>query len=231
MPAAFRTWSLLASSLGYLLTAHLALSSRSAALGALAVALLAVLTMTAIRGRFRVLLRVLAALVGVACVVLVARGGSPLPLMLPPVLIPAAVGCMFARTLRPGRTPLIERLARGFHAPIDPPPEIIAYTRTVTWAWVLLLGFMACGNALLIVSLVPGGVLDLLGRAPPWPVSPAFFAWFSSTGTYLLIGGMFIVEFAVRVWRFPDYRFRNPAHFIRQARERMPGILEALRND
>jgi uncharacterized membrane protein len=227
MSAAFRTWSLLVFSLGDLLTAHLALSSRSAALGAVAVALLAVLTVTAIRGRFRLVLRVLVALAGVACVVLVARGGSPLPLMLPPVLIPAAVGWMFARTLLPGHTPLIERLARGFHAPLDPPPEIIVYTRSVTWAWVWLLAAMACTNALLIVN----GVLDLLGRAPPWPASPAFFAWFSSTGTYLLIGGMFIVEFAVRVWCFPDYRFRNPAHFIRQARERVPGILEALRRD
>jgi len=230
MSAALRTWSLLALTLGYLLTAHLALSSRSPVLGALAVALLTVLTMTAIRGRFRVILRMLAALAGAACVVLVARGGSPLPLMLPPVLIPAAVGWMFARTLLPGRTPLIERLARGFHAPIDPPPQIIAYTRTITWAWVWLLFVMAFTNALLIVNLVPGGVLDLAGRQPPWPVAPSVFAWFSSTGTYLLIGGMFIVEFAVRVWRFPDYRFRNPAHFIRQARERGPAILEALRN-
>jgi uncharacterized membrane protein len=230
MSAAFRTWSLLALSLGYLFLAHLALSTRSPALGAAAVALLAGLAMTAIGGRFRILLRMLVALAGLACVVLVARGGSPLPLMLPPVLIPAAIGWMFARTLLPGRTPLIERAARGFHAPLDPPPEIILYTRSLTWAWVWLLALMACANALLIVNLSPGGLLVLLGHEPRWPVPPAFFAWFSSTGTYLLIGGMFIVEFAVRVWLFPDYRFRNPAHFIRQARERGPGIIKALRN-
>jgi uncharacterized membrane protein len=230
MSAAIRTWSLLAFSLGYLLLAHLALSTRSPVLGALAVALLAGLTLTAIRGRFRWLLRVLAGLAGMACIALVARGGSPVPLLLPPLLVPVAVAWMFARTLLPGRTPLVERLARGFHAPLDPPPEIIAYTRTVTWAWVWLLVAMGGINAFLIANLSPGGLLALSGREPRWPVSPVLFAWFSSTGTYLLIGGMLVLEFAVRVWRFPNYRFRNPADFLRQARERVPGIIEALRH-
>ncbi len=91
-------------------------------------------------------------------------------------------------------------------------------------------GLVALINALLIVNLAPGGLLDLAGFAPPWPVSPAAFAWFGNTGTYLLIGGMFVVEFAVRVWRFPNYRFRNPLHFIREARTRMPNIVAALRH-
>jgi hypothetical protein len=61
-------------------------------------------------------------------------------------------------------------------------------------------------------------------------VSPAEFAWFSNSGTYLLIGALFAAEFAIRVWRFPDYRFRNPLHFIREARTRMPNIVAALRD-
>jgi hypothetical protein len=80
------------------------------------------------------------------------------------------------------------------------------------------------------LNLSPGGLLELAGLATPWPVSPAFFVWFSNTGTYLLIGGMFVVEFAVRVWRFPDYRFRNPLRFVREARTRMPNIKAALRD-
>jgi uncharacterized membrane protein len=160
----------------------------------------------------------------------VARGAPPLPLLLPPVLIPALIGWTFARTLLPGRKPLVERVARGFHAPAVPSADILAYARRVTWAWSLLLGGVALINALMIVNLVPGGLLALLGQAPRWPVSAGAFAWFGNTGTYLLIGGMFAAEFAVRLWRFPDYRFRNPLAFIREARTRMPHILAAIRH-
>ena len=82
----------------------------------------------------------------------------------------------------------------------------------------------------MITLLTPGGLLALAGLTPRWPVSPAVFAWFSNTGTYLLIGAMFVVEFAIRVWRFPDYRFRNPLQFAREARTRMPSIMAALRD-
>jgi hypothetical protein len=42
---------------------------------------------------------------------------------------------------------------------------------------------------------------------------------------------MFVAEFALRLWRFPDYRFRNPLAFAREARTRMPNILAALRDE
>jgi hypothetical protein len=41
---------------------------------------------------------------------------------------------------------------------------------------------------------------------------------------------MFVLEFMVRVSLFPDDPFRNPLHFIREARTRMPNIVEALRH-
>jgi uncharacterized membrane protein len=137
---------------------------------------------------------------------------------------------MFGRTLLRGRRPLVERLARGFHAPNIPAPEIIAYARRVNWAWTLLLALVAAFNAWLIANLSPGGLIELAGYAPRWPASPLTVAWFGNSGTYLLIGGMFVVEFGIRVWRFPDYRFRNPLQFAREARARMPNIVAAIRN-
>jgi len=89
---------------------------------------------------------------------------------------------------------------------------------------------VALANAMLAACLSPGGLLELAGMTPPLQVSPATFAWFSNTGTYLLIGGMLVAEFSVRVWRFPDYRFKNPLQFIREARIRMPNIVAALKN-
>jgi len=173
--------------------------------------------------------RVIAAAVGAAIVLAIARGAPPLPLLLPPVLIPAGIGWTFGRTLRRGRTPLVERVARGFHAPAVPSDPILHYARRVTWAWALLLGSIALANLLLITALDPGGLLALAGVTPRWAVSPAAFAWFSNTGTYLLIGALLVVEFSIRIWRFPDYRFRNPLHFMREARTRMPNIVTALR--
>jgi uncharacterized membrane protein len=230
MSPAVRTWLIVALTLGYLGTAHFALIHHSTALGASATALLALLFLASIQGRHRAVLRMAVAAVGATVVILVARGAPPLPLLFPPVLIPASIAFMFGRTLRRGSTPLVERVARGFHAPAMPEPAIIRYAHRVTWAWTLLLGIVATINAVLVVNLVPGGLLDAAGFTPRWPVTPAAFVWFGNTGTYLLIGGMLVAEFSVRVWRFPDYRFKNPLQFIREARIRMPNIVAALKN-
>jgi uncharacterized membrane protein len=230
MSPASRTWLIVALTLGYLATAHFALIHHSTALAATATAILALLFLASIQGRHRAVVRMVVAAIGAAVVILVARGAPPVPLLLPPVLIPASIAFMFGRTLRPGSTPLVERVARGFHAPAVPAPEIIRYAHGVTWAWTLLLGAVAAINAWLIVNLVPGGLLDIAGFTPRWPTTPDAFVWFGNTGTYLLIGGMLVAEFSVRVWRFPDYRFKNPLQFIREARIRMPNIVAALKN-
>jgi uncharacterized membrane protein len=230
MTAAVRTGLFLVLSTGYLFTAHFALSRQSPVAAAIAVTLLLILVLESIRGRQRQLLRGLVAAAGVVLVVLVARGAPPVPLMLPPVLVPLGIAAFFGRSLLPGSMPLVERLARAFYAPSEPSPGIPEYARRVTWAWTLLLAALALVNGAMIACLAPGGLLMLAGYTPRWPVSPAAFAWFSNTGTYLLIGGMFAAEFAVRLIRFPDYRYRNPLRFIREARARMPEIKSALRH-
>jgi uncharacterized membrane protein len=230
MSPAARTSLLLVLSFGYLVTAHFALVHHSAALAATGVAALVLLLLVSVKGAHRALWRALLAIAGAVLVIQVAQGAQPLPLLLPPVLIPAVIGWTFGRTLLPGRSPLVERVARGFHAPAVPSADILAFARRVSWAWSLLLGGVALIIAVMIANLVPGGLLALLGQVPRWPVSAETFAWFGNTGTYLLIGGMFAVEFAVRLWRFPDYRFRNPLAFVREARTRMPHIMAAIRH-
>src|SRR5690349_22301075 len=215
MSPAARTWLIITLTLSYLATAHFALMHHSTPLAATATALLALLFLASIQGRHRTALRVIVAAIGAAIVILVWRGAPPVPLLLPPVLIPASIAFMFGRTLRAGSTPLVERVARGFHAPAVPDPAIIRYARGVTWAWTLLLGVVAAINAALIVNLVPGGLIDIAGFTPRWPASPETFVWFGNTGTYLLIGGMLAAEFSVRVLRFPDYCFLHPLYFAR----------------
>lgn len=54
----------------------------------------------------------------------------------------------FAATLLPGREALITKLARKLRGPL--PPEIVAYTRAVTWAWCLFFAAqLLCSFALL----------------------------------------------------------------------------------
>ena len=226
MPAAARTWLIVTLTLGYLVTAHLAFVNHTTWAATTAVVLLAAL----LAPSFGNLWRWVVLLAGAAMAILTARGFPPLPLLMPPVIIPAAIGITFGRTLPAGRTPLVERIVRGFHAPAIPDAGVLRYARRVTWAWVVLLGCVALANAILVINLSPGGLLELAGVAPRWPVPPAAFAWFSNTGTYLLIGGLFVLEFMVRVSLFPDDPFRNPLHFVREARTRMPNILEALRH-
>ena len=65
----------------------------------------------------------------------------------------AALGALFARTLRPGHEPLVTRLARAVHGEL--PAPIMRYTRAVTFAWTLF--FAAMG--LMVVAI--GAVLRL----------------------------------------------------------------------
>ena len=136
-PFLARTWLILALTLAYLVAVHLAFLRASPRVAATAVALLLLLVLASIRGPRRMAWRLLLAVPGIAIVVLTARGAAPLPLLLPPVAIPALIAFGFGRTLLPGRTALIERFARGFHAPEIPSPRILSYARGVTWAWAI----------------------------------------------------------------------------------------------
>lgn len=230
MIATARPWLVLLLTLGYFVAAHAAFTRDSRAAAVIAVALLVLLLLASLRGGAAGPWQLL--IVGAAAALLVAAAAaSPTaPLLLPPVLIPAAVAFAFGRSLLPGRTALIERVVRVFHAPALPEAAVAGYARGVTWAWTLLLGALALTNAWLVVQMLPGGLLDLAGFLPRWPVSRASFAWFANTGTYLLIGGLFVLELAVRVWRFPDDRFSHPLRFLREARTRWPDIIAAFRH-
>jgi uncharacterized membrane protein len=225
-------WTPVAIPVAYLVAAHLAFTLRSPLCAAFAVAVLFVAVIASCRGPRATLLRASIALVGAAVVVAIARGAAPpVILFLPPVVIPLGMAWLFGHTLMPGRMPLVERLARVVHAPDEPDAGVVSYARGVTWAWTVLLLGLALANIVLVANLTPGGLLELAGHPPRWPVAPATYTWLSNVGTYLLIGAMFVVEFAVRLLRFPNYRFRNPLDFARRARERLPDMIRKFRGD
>ena len=213
----------------YVLISNLAVASQSRAHAALAVALFVLLLLQMFIPGRSLWAQVLVAIAGLVLVLGVARGElTPVPLMLPPVVIPAAFAWLFGHTLFGDRMALVERFARAVHAPepLDVPHAAYARAVTVFWTWALLL--MALGNLYLVSCLVPGGLLDQFGSVPRWPVPLPAFLWLSN-GVYVLVPLILVGEFLFRLVRFPNYRLSNPLEFARRARERLPAVVDEVR--
>lgn len=103
---------------------------------------------------------------------------------------------LFGRTLAPGRTSLITRLATTVHGRLS--PEVAAYTRRVTFGWTL---FFA---AQLVVSLL----LYMLAPMAVWSL-------FINVLNGPLIALMFLGEYAWRHLRYRDFPHATPMQAIR----------------
>lgn len=129
--------------------------------------------------------------------VMLVRGNAHLfAFYLPPIVLPAAMALWWAPTLRAGRTPFVTQIARAIRGELS--PEHAAYTRGVTVLWVAV--FFA---------------LALMGAAAAAWGSPQLWSWLTNFASPLLIGFVFVVEYAVRRWYL-----RHEAH---------PGFLTFLR--
>jgi uncharacterized membrane protein len=159
------------------------------------------------------------------------RDASVLPMLLlaPPVIVMALLSWWFARTLAPGDRPLITRLMMALegYGPGQVPPALLAYTRRLTAVWAVLLGVLAVANAVLGVYAVPDGLLARLGHPPAFPVPQAAWSWFAHVLNYGIVGGVFVVEYRVRVRRFPDRPYRNLPDFLRRLGTLDPAIWRA----
>lgn len=116
----------------------------------------------------------------------VTQGESHLPLYAAPVLIALAMLWFFARTLLPGRVPMITRFAAAIRGPLPEPVSL--YTRRVTQLWVVAFAGMALANILLAMF------------APP-----VVWSLFTNFINYLLIGGLFVAEWCYRGWALRGY--------------------------
>ncbi len=214
---------------GYVLASNLAVASQSPRWSSFAVALFVLLLFQAVSHPAWRWLRVVIVIAGAFYVVGVHRGWlPPLPLMLPPVVVPASIGWLFGHTLLAGRVPLVERFARAVNSPEPLDSAHARYARSVTVMWTSVLAVMTACNLYLVTCLVPGGLLEQFGGEPRWPVDVRTFLWLSN-GVYLLVPAIMVAEFFFRLRRFPDYRLRNPLEFARRARERLPALMDEVR--
>jgi hypothetical protein len=229
MKVAWRRWITPLIVVSYVVVSNLALASQSALCASAGVALFfLMLIQFSIRPAWRSA-RIVLAVLGVVVVFGVARAElPPVPLMLPPVLVPAAFAWLFGHTLLGDRVALVERFARAVHAPEPLDGAHAAYARAVTVMWTWALAIMALINFFLVTSLSPGGLLDQFGQEPRWPIDVHAYLWLSNA-VYIVTPVIFVAEFLFRLRRFPDYRLNNPLEFARRARARLPAVIEQVR--
>lgn len=143
---------------------------------------------------------------------------ATLPLLAPPVVFPALVGWMFARTLRRDRVALITRMAAALHEQPVPAlaPALARYTRGLTGLWAALLFALALVNLVLAVFAVPEGLLAQLGHPTPLPVLDARGSLFANLLIHGVVGSAFLLEYAWRRVRFPDQPYRDLPDFLRK---------------
>ncbi len=214
---------------GYVVLANIALASQSHLVASAATLVLVMLLVLAVRSPRLLWLRILMAAGGFWLVSAVARGRlPPLAILLPPVIVPAALAWMFGHTLIGNRIALVERFARALHAPDLLDDAHAAYARSVTVMWTAVLVLMALANLYLVACVTPGGLLQELGVPARWPVSVNTFLWVSN-GAYVLVGVLLAAEFAFRRWHLAAYDLGDPLVFMRRARERLPAVIEDLR--
>ena len=202
----------------YALLAHAASAGGDPRLALAALLVLVALVFIAPLRRGRPLAFVLAAASAAAAWWLYRRGLAPLPLLLVPVVFVALVAWLFARSLRAGRVPLINRIVSGLDGvpPQQLPHDVAAYARRLTAAWALVLALLGLANLVLALLASPGGLLAQAGVDPPWPVTHAQWSWFANLLNYGLVGGFFVIEFQYRRRRFPARHHDGLFGFLRR---------------
>lgn len=215
-PWAGAPWLRIALVVAYPLLAHLAAATGSGWIAGLAAFDIALLALASGLLQWRMWAWALLAVIALALAWLAPTAHALLPLLLAPPVFVAMAAWAFARTLRPGRIPLVGQIAAALDgvAWTGMEPEVRGYTTAVTRAWALLLAALACADLLLALLAVPGGLLAQLGVASPLSVSQAQWSWFANIGDYLVIGGFLLGEFAYRRRRFPQQR-HDLAGFLR----------------
>jgi uncharacterized membrane protein len=202
--------------LAFLGFAHVAAASGATAWASASVACLLLLLTWPLHRRVALYSAALC-LVALTVAVLHAANRSALVLLFPPVLLTMAFGLYFARSLRAGRTPLIERIVRALHPDALAIPGVIAYARSATLLWAVLLLALATVNAVLALVAVPGGLLAALGVAAPFRVSDGQWSLFANGINYAVIGLVFVGEYAWRRRRFPQPTpYRSLPDFVRR---------------
>jgi len=162
-------------------------------------------------------LRAAIALVAVVLLGAWLGGGIGLLVALLPATFAALVGWLFARTLLPGRQPLIARAISVIDGPGElDDPAVLRYARRLTVLW-------ACVEfalALLGLCCAVHAHAGWMSFALP---SPALFGGLILPGAVVLL---FVAEFVARGWLLPQAPRKNLIAFARSLARAWPQLIE-----
>lgn len=138
-------------------------------------------------------------------------------LLVLPIGFTVLIAWGFARTLLPGREPLITRIVAALHARAGLPmtAALARYGRGLTLAWALLLATLTLLNLALALCASPQA-LALAGIPPALAISHAQWSWLSNVACWGLVGIFCLVEYLIRQRRFPQQPYRHAGDFVRQ---------------
>ena len=172
--------------LGYPLLAHLAVVFHDARLEWLALVWLLGISLAGALIARRLWAWIVLGLGALLLYWLVVVGHGRFALYVPPALIPAALFLLFASSLRAGATPLISRVATIMRGEPLPPP-LVVYTRHVTMLWCVVF----------IVMFTSAVVLAIWAPPEVWSLM-------TNVVHYVVLGAVFVAEFAYRRMRYRD---------------------------
>ncbi len=118
-----------------------------------------------------------------------------------PIAINLLLATLFGRSLRAGSTPLIARFIEAVEGPERlQSPGLASYARQLTWFWTMLMAAQALVLAILLLCAEPGGLLNSLGIASPWPIPAGPAQAYVDVGGYVVIAAAFVLENGFRRW-------------------------------
>ncbi len=117
-------------------------------------------------------------------------------LYLPPVLINIALMILFGRTLLPGATPLVARVASLWRGPLD--LAVAQYTRRVTISWTIFFALM----------LLESITLALFAPLHIWSLFTNFL-------NYVFVLLFFVIEYQLRLYCLPSHEHLSFRAFCR----------------
>jgi uncharacterized membrane protein len=134
-----------------------------------------------------------------------------------PALIAALVGWMFARTLLPGRRPLIARAVVAMDGPqMLEDPAVARYTRRLTLVWALYQAALASIGLILALGAWYG--------PQRWPALPGP-RMFGVVLLPLAVAALILAEFALRPLLLPQAPPRSLYTFMRDLVRAWPALL------
>jgi uncharacterized membrane protein len=182
--------------IAYPLLAHAAILTGEPRLMWLALEILTIVSIGGALAKWRPWAWITLFVLSIALYLLTTAGGGHYLLYVPPIAIPLFLLIVFARSLSPGETPIVTRVAVAARGPL--PPDLDRYARGVTQVWVVSFAVLAI-TAFLLALLAP----------------PAIWSWATNFFQYLVIGAIFFIEYVYRRWRFRHHTHPGIREYLR----------------